>query len=166
MNLLDDSVTPAVIRRIRKSDLGVSGGVDLDGNILDDGQPTPTLRRLRKSDLVGGGRVGITGDPTAGVGSVLTAALVGAPAGSVVSSYQWRRSSDNGVTWVNIAGATASAYAMVTADTVPGTLVGCLMGFSTSSSSQVVVPSESVPTGTFFVSGYAFYVDGQPFVIS
>jgi hypothetical protein len=30
--------------------------------------------------------------------------------------YQWQRSSDSGVTWTNISGATASTYVLVAAD--------------------------------------------------
>ena len=57
----------------------------------------------------------ITG--TAQEGSVLTAAngTTNDP-NAVVSGYQWQSSADNGTTWSNIAGATASTYTPIEAD--------------------------------------------------
>jgi hypothetical protein len=56
----------------------------------------------------------ITGTKT--VGQTLTSSSGTWPSTSGGYVYQWQKSSDNGVTWTNIAGATASTYVLVAAD--------------------------------------------------
>jgi hypothetical protein len=56
----------------------------------------------------------ITGTKT--VGQTLTSSSGTWPGTSDSYVYQWQKSSDNGVTWTNIAGATASTYVLVAAD--------------------------------------------------
>jgi hypothetical protein len=56
----------------------------------------------------------ITGTKT--VGQTLTSSSGTWPSTSSGYVYQWQKSSDNGVTWANIAGATASTYVLVAAD--------------------------------------------------
>ena len=56
----------------------------------------------------------ITGTKT--VGQTLTSSSGTWPSTSSGYVYQWQKSSDNGVTWTNIAGATASTYVLVAAD--------------------------------------------------
>lgn len=56
----------------------------------------------------------ITGTTTAG--QTLTSSSGTWPGTSDSYVYQWQRSSDNGVTWANISGATASTYVLVAAD--------------------------------------------------
>jgi hypothetical protein len=56
----------------------------------------------------------ITGTKT--VGQTLTSSSGTWPSTSSGYVYQWQKSSDNGVTWVNVAGATASTYVLVAAD--------------------------------------------------
>jgi hypothetical protein len=50
------------------------------------------------------------------VGQTLTSSSGTWPSTSSGYVYQWQKSSDNGVTWANIAGATASTYVLVAAD--------------------------------------------------
>jgi hypothetical protein len=56
----------------------------------------------------------VTGTNT--VGQTLTSSSGTWPSTVSGYAYQWQRSSDNGVTWTNIAGATASTYVLITAD--------------------------------------------------
>ena len=56
----------------------------------------------------------ITGTKT--VGQTLTSSSGTWPSTSGGYVYQWQKSSDNGVTWANISGATASTYVLVAAD--------------------------------------------------
>jgi hypothetical protein len=56
----------------------------------------------------------ITGTKT--VGQTLTSDAGTWPSTSSGYVYQWQKSSDNGVTWANISGATASTYVLVAAD--------------------------------------------------
>ena len=56
----------------------------------------------------------VTGTKT--VGQTLTSSSGTWPSTSDSYVYQWQKSSDNGVTWTNIAGATASTYVLVAAD--------------------------------------------------
>jgi hypothetical protein len=56
----------------------------------------------------------ITGTKT--VGQTLTSSSGTWPSTSDSYVYQWQKSSDNGVTWTNIASATASTYVLVAAD--------------------------------------------------
>lgn len=56
----------------------------------------------------------ITGTKT--VGQTLTSSSGTWPSTSSGYVYQWQKSSDNGITWANISGATASTYVLVTAD--------------------------------------------------
>jgi hypothetical protein len=56
----------------------------------------------------------VTGTTT--VGQTLTSSSGTWPGTSDSYVYQWQKSSDNGVTWANIAGATASTYVLVAAD--------------------------------------------------
>ena len=53
---------------------------------------------------------------TATVGQTLTSTTGTWPSTSSGYAYQWQKSSDEGVTWTNISGATASTYVLVTAD--------------------------------------------------
>lgn len=158
MNILDDSVNPPIVRRLRKSDLG--GGLPPSGNILDDVLIPPALRRLRTSDLAGV-VVSITPSGTT-VGSVLTAAIARAPEGTVVLGWQWQRDG------VDISGATASTYTLTSADVVPGTRITVKATTRQINNSFIDIPSagETLPAGTFYIDGQAFYVDGQPFVVT
>lgn len=77
----------------------------------------------------------ITG--TATVGQTLTAASPGTWAGSPSAgsyTYQWQRSTD-GVTWTNISAATATTYALVTADA--GYLMRVQVSLSTNAGTSV-----------------------------
>jgi hypothetical protein len=56
----------------------------------------------------------VTGTKT--VGQTLTSSAGTWPSTSSGYSYQWQRSSDNGVSWSNIVGATASTYVLVAGD--------------------------------------------------
>ena len=56
----------------------------------------------------------ITGTKT--VGQTLTSSSGTWPGTSDGYVYQWQKSSDSGVTWTNIASATASTYVLVAAD--------------------------------------------------
>jgi hypothetical protein len=56
----------------------------------------------------------VTGTKT--VGQTLTSSSGTWPGTSDSYVYQWQRSSDSGVTWTNISGATASTYVLVAAD--------------------------------------------------
>jgi len=56
----------------------------------------------------------ITGTKT--VGQTLTSSSGTWPSTSSGYAYQWQKSSDNGVTWASITGATASTYVLVAAD--------------------------------------------------
>jgi hypothetical protein len=56
----------------------------------------------------------ITGTKT--VGQTLTSSAGTWPSTSSGFAYQWQRSSDSGVTWSNIVGATSSTYVLVAGD--------------------------------------------------
>lgn len=53
---------------------------------------------------------------TTTVGQTLTSTTGTWPSTSSGHAFQWQRSSDSGVTWANISGATSSTYVLVTAD--------------------------------------------------
>ncbi|HXD44415.1 MAG TPA: VCBS domain-containing protein [Pseudolabrys sp.] len=60
--------------------------------------------------------VAVTVTGTAQEGQTLTAQASTNDADAVVNSYQWQSSADNGTTWANITGATASTYTPVETD--------------------------------------------------
>jgi hypothetical protein len=53
---------------------------------------------------------------TTTVGQTLTSTTGTWPSTASGHAFQWQRSSDSGVTWTNVSGATASTYVLVTAD--------------------------------------------------
>ena len=81
---------------------------------------------------------------TATVGQTLTSTTGTWPSTSSGYAYQWQKSSDGGVTWTNISGATASTYVLVTADA--GYRIRSQVSLTTNagSSSAYSLPSENI----------------------
>ncbi len=120
----------------QKSSDGISW-VNLSGEIASTYSPTFDVANLQIRVSVGAGNTvetatvttatvsgflppqataipAITGTPT--VGQTLTSSTGTWPGTTDNYVYQWQRSSDSGVTWTNIASATASTYVLVAAD--------------------------------------------------
>jgi len=132
-----------VVRFKGKSDAGTSD-IGLDNIKLNnwaDCSGTPT-----------GGTVSAT--PTSGVcaNTPINLTLAGATDGNAIT-YQWQASTDGGITWTDIVGATNfTATVFQTGTTIYRAVTNCLSSSLSANSSTVTVISTPIPGGTYTIN--------------